>query len=168
MPRVSWTPEQIEAYEQGLKKRPHFSRMNHVSLAVRDLQISKRFYTEVLGGRIINDGTPNFAEVLVAGMIIGMSDARGRPQEADAEFPHIAFEVESDQFMPMKAWLEQHGVVTHQPWTRHHVEGLMYFKDPSGNLIEIYCPKFAGASELKLSPTPAGVVDLPSLDYTWP
>jgi catechol 2,3-dioxygenase-like lactoylglutathione lyase family enzyme len=167
MPRVPWTAEQIEAYERELKKRPHFSKLNHVSLSVRDLEASKRFYIDVLGGRIINDGTPNFAEVLVAGMIIGMSDVRGRLQEPGAEFPHIAFEIESDQFLPMKAWLEQHGVKTHPAWTRHHVEGLMYFKDPSGNLIEIYCPKFAGAKELQLSDTPLGVVDLPELNYEW-
>lgn len=168
MPRVAWSEEQIAAYESALAKRPHFARMNHVSLSVRDLEVAKRFYVEVMGGRLVNDGTPNFAEVLVAGMIIGMSDARGEPQASDAEFPHIAFEIESDHFLPMIAWLERHGVKTHRPWTRHQVEGLMYFKDPSGNLIEIYCPKFAGARDLVLAPTPLDVVELTSLDYEWP
>ena len=168
MPRVEWTPEQIAAYERELEKRPHFARMNHVSLIVDDLDVAKRFYVEVLGGRLINDGTPNFLEVLVAGMIVGLADVRGRPQAPASEFPHLAFEIESDQFMPMIAWLAQHGVKTHQPWTRRQVEGLMYFKDPSGNLIEIYCPAYAGAKSLKVAGTPLDVVDLASLNYTWP
>jgi catechol 2,3-dioxygenase-like lactoylglutathione lyase family enzyme len=167
MPRVDWTPEGLEAYESSLKKRPHFARMNHVSLIVDDLERSKKFYIDVLGGRIVNDGTPNFAEVLVAGMIIGLADVRGRPQEPPSEFPHIAFEIESEHFMPMIAWLQQHGVKTHEPWTRHQIEGLMYFKDPSGNLIEMYCPKFAGAKSLRVAGTPLEVVDLATLNYQW-
>jgi hypothetical protein len=30
-------------------------------------------------------------------------------------------------------------VVTPGPWTRDGKKGLMYFRDPSGNLLEIYC-----------------------------
>lgn len=167
MPKVAWSPEEIAAYERDLERRPHFSRLNHVSLPVRDLEASKRFYTEILGGRIVNDGTPHFAEVLVAGVVVGLSDVRGEPQKSNAEFPHLGFEIASEHFLPMKAWLDRHGVATHDPWTRHHVEGLMYFKDPSGNLIEIYCPAFAGAGELQQAPTPHDVVALPDLDYAW-
>jgi catechol 2,3-dioxygenase-like lactoylglutathione lyase family enzyme len=167
MPRIAWTPEQIAEYERKLAARPHFSRLNHISIPVTDLEAAKKFYVEVLGGRLILDGTPHFSEVLVAGTVIGLSDVRGRPQSAESEFPHIGFEIESEHFLPMKAWLEANGVKTHAPWTRHHVEGLMYFKDPFGNLIEVYCPKFAGAGELQLSGTPVGVVDLPELNYSW-
>ena len=168
MPRIPWTQEQIAAYERDLANRPHFSRMNHVSLPVASLDVAKKFYVEILGGRLINDGTPNFSEVLVAGMIIGLSQVRGRSQAPETEFPHIAFEIESEHFLPMKAWLEQNGVKTGTAWTRHQVEGLMYFKDPFGNLIEIYCPQFAGAKDLVHSQTPVGLIDLPALNYTWP
>jgi catechol 2,3-dioxygenase-like lactoylglutathione lyase family enzyme len=167
MPSVPWSPERIAAFEAALAARPHFSRFNHVSIWARDVELSKKFYAEVLGGRIVNEGTPNFAEVNVAGTIIGLSDVRSTVQSSDTEFPHMAFEIESEHFLPMKKWLEDHGVKTHEPWTRHHVEGLMYFKDPSGNLIEMYCPKFAGAKDLQKSGTVIGVVDLASLDYVW-
>jgi len=167
MPSFTWSSEQIEAFERALATRPHFSRFNHVSVFVRDVALATRFYADVLGGRIVNQGTPNFAEVVVAGVIIGLSEVRGAAQAADAEFPHMAFQIESDQFLPMKQWLEDHGVKTHAPWTRHQVEGLMYFKDPFGNLIEMYCPQFAGAKGLRTSGTPIGVVDLASLDYEW-
>ena len=167
MPSFTWSPEKIDAFERALAKRPHFKRFNHVSLVARDVDLCTKFYADVLGGRIVNAGTPNFAEVEVAGVIIGLSDVRGAAQPAASEFPHIAFEIESDQFLPMKQWLEDHGVKTHAPWTRHHVEGLMYFKDPAGNLIEIYCPKFDGAKDLRKSGTIVGVAELESLDYEW-
>src|ERR1700733_15956907 len=118
MPRIAWTPEEIEKHDREVAKRPHFSRLNHISIPVNDLEAAKRFYVEVLGGRLILDGTPNFSEVLVAGTVIGLSDVRGTPQSSDAEFPHIGFEIESEHFLPMKTWLEAHGVKTHAPWTR--------------------------------------------------
>ena len=167
MPNVPWSTEQVQAFEAALATRPHFSRFNHVSIWARNVELSKKFYAEVLGGRIVNEGTPNFAEVNVAGTIVGLSDVRSTVQASDTEFPHMAFEIESEHFLPMKKWLEDHGVKTHEPWTRHHVEGLMYFKDPSGNLIEMYCPKFSGAKDLQKSGTVIGVVDLASLDYVW-
>jgi catechol 2,3-dioxygenase-like lactoylglutathione lyase family enzyme len=166
MANLTWTPEQIAEYERELELRPHFSRLNHISIPVRDLEVSKRFYIEVLGGRLIHN-TEAFAEVLVAGTVVGLSSVRGRPQTSEAEFPHIGFEIESDQFLPMKRWLDEHGVRTHQPWTRSQIEGLMYFKDPSGNLIEIYCPRFAGAKEIRHSKKVAEFVDLRDLDYEW-
>jgi len=167
MPSFTWSPERISAFDAALAKRPHFSRFNHVSVWSRDVEQSMRFYADVLGGRIVNQGTPHFAEVEVAGVIVGMSDVRGVPQPAESEFPHMAFEIESEHFLPMKAWLEKHGVKTGTAWTRHQVEGLMYFKDPSGNLIEVYCPQFAGAKELRTAGTPVGLVDFAGLDYNW-
>lgn len=167
MPNVAWSPEEIREHERRLEQRPHFSRLNHISIPVRDVAVSKRFYVDVLGGRLIHD-TPHFAEVLVAGTVVGMSDIRGRSQEPAAEFPHLGFEIESEQFWPMRRWLDEHGVKTHGPWTRSQVEGLMYFKDPSGNLIEIYCPRFADAKAVQHARSVLEVVELPSLDYEWP
>lgn len=167
MPSFAWSQDRIDAFEEALAKRPHFSRLNHVSICVDDLKTAETFYAHVLGGRIISEGSPHFTEVVVAGIIIGMSDNRGRTQRSDNEFPHIAFEIESDQFLPMKAWLEDHGVKTHEPWTRFQIEGLMYFKDPSGNLLEIYCPRFADAKCLRQTRSVNDVIDLASLDYEW-
>src|SRR5579871_291978 len=56
MPRIAWTPEQIAEYERKLAARPHFSRLNHISIPVTDLELAKKFYVEVLGGRLILDG----------------------------------------------------------------------------------------------------------------
>jgi len=53
--------------------RPQLAYLHHVSLPCRDLEESKRFYIEVLGGELYHD-TPGFAEVVLAGMIVGMSE----------------------------------------------------------------------------------------------
>jgi catechol 2,3-dioxygenase-like lactoylglutathione lyase family enzyme len=161
---IAWTPEEIAAHER--QDRPWFTAMAHVSLPVRDLEEAKRFYTEVLGGRLILN-LPEFAEVMLAGTIVGFSAHQGQPQSPGTEFPHVAFSIESAQFAPMKRWLEDHGVPTHDLWTRNGREGLMYFKDPSGNLFEIYCSRFDGANELQRGGARGGesVVDLASLNY---
>lgn len=166
---IRWSPEQIAAFDAALTRRPHFRRLNHVAINANDLQASKRFYADVLGGRVIGE-SPHFVLVAIAGTVIGLSDDRGRApmgHTPDAEFPHIAFEVDSDQFWPMKRWLEEHGVKTHQPWTRFQVEGLMYFKDPSGNLIEMYCPHFDDAEDISNTRDVREVMDFTALDYTW-
>jgi len=166
---LPWSRSQIEAFEAALGERPHFKRLSHVSINVDDLQVAKKFYADVLGGRITGE-SQHFVLVAIAGMVIGMSDDRGRaPYNSgpDAEFPHIAFEVESEQFLPMKAWLEAHGVKTHTPWTRYQIEGLMYFKDPFRNLIEMYCPHFAGAKAISNTRDVREVVSFEELDYDW-
>lgn len=163
--RITWTPAEIEEHERA--PRPRFTALSHVSLPCRNMGEARRFYEEVLGGRAILH-LDDFVEVVVAGTILGFSESgSGKSNAPDAEFPHVAFLIESDQFLPMKAWLEDHGVKTHALWTRGGVEGLMYFKDPSGNLLEIYCKPYAGAQDLPRTGTVRDIVDLASLNYEW-
>src|SRR6185295_5251851 len=76
-----------------------------------DLEQAKRFFTRVLGGELIH-GVDGFAEVRVAGIIIGLTVRPGRTTARNAEFPHYAFFAETEDFLPMVAWLRQNGVVT--------------------------------------------------------
>ena len=163
---IQWTDEQIAAHQR--QDRPFFSQMAHASLTVRDLDEAKRFYVDVLGGRLVLN-LPEFAEVVVAGMIFGFGTKSGHVQNADEEYPHIAFYIDNEQFLPMKKWLDDHGVTTHDLWTRNGKEALMYFKDPSGNLFEIYCKQFDGADKLQRGGARGGesVLKLPDLNYDW-
>src|SRR5438445_476794 len=85
-------------------RQPRFSGFSHASLPVRDLEQSKRFFTRVMGGELIHD-VEGFAEVRVAGVIIGLSNRSGQWTAWDAEYPHYAFFIEAQDFLPMKAWL---------------------------------------------------------------
>lgn len=162
--RIRWTQAEIAAFES--RARPRFRGFAHVSLPARDLEEAKEFYTEVLGGRLVLN-LPAFAEVLVAGTVFGLGTLLRSAPEPHAEFPHVALYIDSGELLPMKRWLEAHGVKTHDVWTRRGEEGLMYFKDPTGNLLEMYCERFDGASELPRATGLESLVDLPSLDYDW-
>jgi catechol 2,3-dioxygenase-like lactoylglutathione lyase family enzyme len=166
---IPWTADEIADFDRALAQRPHFARLNHVAFCVDDLELAKEFYANVLGGRVIGQ-SPHFVLVAIAGTVLGLSNDRGSlpyNKTNQDEFPHLALEIDSDQFRPMKAWLEQHGVKTHEPWTRFQEEGLMYFKDPFGNLIEMYCPHFAEAKTISNTRDVTDVMKFEDLDYVW-
>jgi catechol 2,3-dioxygenase-like lactoylglutathione lyase family enzyme len=114
------------------------SRLSHISVPVRDRAEATRFFVDVLGAEITLQNR-TFTEVRVAGTIIGFSEQTSGWTAPDAEFPHYAFEVPPEEFEPLKERLDTAGVKTHPIWTRHGVEALMYFRDPSGNLFELQC-----------------------------
>ena len=80
-----------------LSTHPQFAYLHHVSLPCRDLAESKRFYIEVLGGELYHD-TPGFAEVMLAGLIVGMSEQAAGWTGWDAEYPHYGFNVDPNGF----------------------------------------------------------------------
>lgn len=143
---------------------------NHASIPVRDLEEAKRFYTEVLGGAVTLEPAPGFAEVRLGGAIIGLSQQKSGWTGRDAEYPHYAFTMAAEDFYPFIERLTTHGVPTHQPWTRHGVEALMYFRDPSGNLLELYCERgLKDADKLPRSGKWGGkfAIDFAALNYDW-
>ena len=66
---------------------------NHLSLPVKDVDQSVRFFTEVLGAEWVM-GQEAFAEVRCGGMIIGLSRQPGGWTAPDAEFPHYGFQID--------------------------------------------------------------------------
>jgi len=150
------------------KKRPKFSGFSHISLPCRDIQETIRFFTEVLGGELVYD-LGGFAEVRIGGMLFGLSMQKSGWTGYSAEYPHYAFFIESEDFVPMKERLESYGVPTNQLWTRDGVKVLMYFRDPSGNLFEIYCQKgFKDAATLPRAGADGNYMfDFSSLNYDW-
>jgi catechol 2,3-dioxygenase-like lactoylglutathione lyase family enzyme len=149
------------------KKKPQFLNLNHISLPCRDLEESKRFYTEVLGGELVHE-IAGFAEARVAGLIVGMSEQPGGWTGRDAEYPHYAFDIDGENYDLMKLWLDGYGVPNHQ-WTRDYKTALMYFRDPSGNLLELYCDSgYDGIKSLPLGPKQGGqAIPFGGLNYRW-
>jgi catechol 2,3-dioxygenase-like lactoylglutathione lyase family enzyme len=151
--------------------RPRIKSFGHLSVPCRDLAQAKRFFIEVMGGEFIPTSDPaTFTEVRVAGAIVGLSTRSGVWTGRDAEYPHYAFHADADNFLPMIEWLKANGVVTPGPWTRDGKKGLLYFRDPSGNLFEIYCGKgLAAAASFPRGAKQGGnyVTDYASLFYEW-
>ena len=150
--------------------RPKLGLLNHASIPVRNLKEAKRFYTEVLGGEVILESNPKFAEVCVGGAVFGLSEQEGGWTAPNAEFPHYAFTMTGEDFYAFIEHLKACGVRTHHPWTRHGVEALMYFRDPSGNLLELYCERGAKDADKLPRLVKAGgnlVIDFAALNYEW-
>ena len=147
--------------------RPQLAYLHHVSLPCRQLEESKRFYIEVLGGELYHD-TPGFAEVMLAGMIVGLSEQAEGWTGWEAEYPHYGFNVDAANFALAKPWLDGCGVPTHG-WTRDYKTALRYLRDPSGNLIELYCDSgYGDIKNLALGPRQGGVpLPLGELNYRW-
>lgn len=154
------------------KDKPQLTGFAHASLYCRDFEQAQRFFTKVLGGELIhyvNDGATRFGEARLAGTIIGFTDRPGTTTGISAEFPHYAFFVEPEDFLPMVSWLRQNGVKTTEPWTRDGIKGLLYFRDPSGNLFEMYCPKIKEAAKFARGAKQGGAytIDFAGLNYEW-
>ncbi len=154
----------------GTTPPPRFAGFSHVSVPVRDVDQACRFWMEVLGAQpVINLRHEQFAEVRIGGVILGFSKQPTGWTGRSAEFPHYAFFIEPDQMVPVKERLESSGVPTHSIWTRNQVEALMYFRDPSGNLFELYCT--SGFRDVEMLPRGGAkgdyVPDLAALNYEW-
>jgi catechol 2,3-dioxygenase-like lactoylglutathione lyase family enzyme len=138
---------------------------NHMTVPVRDMYEGKRFWVEVLGGVVVLD-LPDHITTRVGGADIGMANHAGGWTAADAEYPHYTFLVRAEDLLPLKRRLEAYGIPTHEVWTRNGVDAAMYFRDPSGNLWELYCERgFAGSVRRGVSAGGDYVVDVAALNY---
>ena len=147
--------------------RPQFECISHVSFPCRDLAEGKRFYVDVMGGHLRVD-LPTFASITVSNVDIGIGNVNCAWPEKLAEYPHLAFFIDASNLIAMRQWLTDCGIPVSPMWTRSGVENLMFLRDPSGNLIELFCRSgYPGADQLPRS-GPAGhgvTVDLGALWY---
>ena len=145
---------------------PASIRFSHMTLPTRDIAQSKRFFLEVLGGELVTETPLVRVHFRNFGVVLGPQD--GGTTEPDREYPHYAFTVPADQFAPLKQRLEAYGIPTHDPWTRAgETHSLMYFRDPSGNQYELFCPEGDPGFELRIGANAGGdyVVPFSSLGY---
>lgn len=146
---------------------PIFQAFAHVSLPCRDLAQGKLFYTRVMGGKLRVD-TPTFCAINVCGTEIGIGTDGCTFIGTGAEYPHIAFYVGPKEMLQMRDWLNACGIPTSNFWTRSGVEALMFFRDPSGNMIELFCSGgVPGSGDFPKGP-PRGhgtAVDIETLRY---
>ncbi|HET9884438.1 MAG TPA: hypothetical protein VFS81_21975, partial [Candidatus Binatia bacterium] len=85
------------------------------------------------------------------------------------EYPHYGLNVDGKNFALARRWLEACQVPQHG-WTRNYKTALLYFRDPSGNLLEIYCSgDFPAASTFPRGIKQGGSynTDYASLYYNW-
>ena len=114
----------------------------HFSIAVRDLAVSRRFYTEVLGLKLVNDASARGMVFLRAGndhVILARSDAPQQCSAADRRRAHHAFTVDAAEYDAAKASLTGSGVDVFEEEDRKtgvFVGRQFYIRDPDGTVIE--------------------------------
>jgi catechol 2,3-dioxygenase-like lactoylglutathione lyase family enzyme len=157
---VTEADDRVDGPPQGLT-------FSHLSVPCRDIAEGKLFYTKVLGGTVRVE-EPDFVALTVYGTGIGIGSVGTTFVGHDSEYPHFAFFADGDAMLRMKAWLTRCGIPTSNFWTRHGIEALMFFRDPSGNLIELFCQRgFKGADKLPRGPARGHgtAVDVTKLHY---
>lgn len=131
--------------EQQLMERDPDTRgivgFNHVAMPVRDVDEALRFWSSIFGaiplGKFENDtfGIVSMPGNFLLGFSLQPSGYTGRK----AEYPHYGLDIDPERLEPMRERLLSFGVPCDRIWTRFRNEALMYFRDPSGNLFELYC-----------------------------
>lgn len=159
---------QVSEREHNISGPPSFRAFAHVSVPCRDLEEGKLFYGKVLGGKMHVE-TPTFASFRLCGVDVGIGTDGCTYLEPATEYPHFAFFCGPDEIRQMKTWLARCDIPSSNFWTRSGVEALMFFRDPSGNMIELYCERgFDGADKLPRGPARGHgtAVDIDALRYT--
>ena len=122
--------------------------LDYVVLLCTDLQAMKRFYHEIMGFPIHLE-TERWIEMRVGSMLLTLS-TRGNPQlgaappEGSASV-QLAFRVAPHEVQSCYEELQAHGVEIVQPpqliserMRQYWQHRTLFFKDPEGNLLEIY------------------------------
>ncbi len=114
--------------------------INHLTLAIRDLDESFAFYTQALGCKPVARW-PTGAYLLAGEVWVALVvDARLRAAPLP-EYSHIAFSVAPEAFEALGARLQQAGV---EIWQANQTEGAsLYFLDPNGHKLEIHASDLA-------------------------
>ncbi|NRF61854.1 SMU1112c/YaeR family gloxylase I-like metalloprotein [Vibrio coralliilyticus] len=124
-----------------------FNKIHHVAIICSDYPVSKQFYTEVLGLKVLDENyrearssykldlaLPDGSQV----ELFSFPDSPERPSFPEAQgLRHLAFEVDSVE--EVKCYLESKGIEV-EPVRIDEFTGkaFTFFQDPDGLPLEIY------------------------------
>jgi catechol 2,3-dioxygenase-like lactoylglutathione lyase family enzyme len=115
--------------------------LDHIALAVRDVEASVKWYVEVLGLERQHegswDGVPTFVGKGATGIALFPA---GEPKASlgkgdPARFLHSAWRVDRENFRRAQEELKDRGVAFHLE--DHGIAHSIYFRDPDGHELEI-------------------------------
>lgn len=109
--------------------------INHLTLAVNDLEESFTFYKDILGLKPIQKSRKS-AYFLAGDLWIAIVEDACCRSGALPEYTHFSLNVLPENFNTLKTLLQQSGVVE---WKENTSEGYSYyFLDPDGHKLEIH------------------------------
>lgn len=150
-------------------------RIAHVVLKVRDLARSRRFYSELLGLDVMQE-IPGMAFLASRRRdhheigLIELGPNAGASKGSQVGLAHVAFRL-ADEAELVKAYreLKEHQVPISFT-VNHGITKSVYFTDPDGNQLEVYCdvPRqeyarmpnpYLGMDKLEFAPDDPGMAD---------
>ncbi len=145
-------------------------RVGHVVFKVSNLDESAKFYTEVLGFELVNRLESPRAIFLTLGVqhhdiaLFETGPDADAPKANQVGLHHLALQV--DDVAALKEGyetLQQHGVKVVRA-VDHGTTHSVYFNDPAGNRLELYCDIGENGLERARKRTVRTVEDFPALD----
>ena len=123
--------------------RPSVSGLNHITLAVADVERSLAFYHDVLGC-VVRASWADGAYLEAGAVWLCLSRDDNARSSPDPDYSHIAFSVAEEQFDALSERLAVECII----WKNNSSEGKStYFVDPDGHKLEIHL----GSLEQRLS-----------------
>lgn len=125
---------------------PKINKVAHIVLNCRDVEASVKFYTEILGMEIVNFDTNRPAAFLSFGTqhhdvaLFPFQEAADYLEPSHLGLNHIALQIDGgeDQLQEFYGRLKEHNVSIDRT-SDHVLSRSVYFFDPDGNRIEVYC-----------------------------
>jgi len=121
----------------------------HFSLPVTDLERSAKFYSELLGMKIVQNAPRMVFLKCGDDYLILAKDTPVKYESLEKTPVHHAFKVKSEDFEPAVEFLKRNGVEIFHIENRQ--DGVFwgrqaYFLDPDGNKLEIHDPERMGVN----------------------
>lgn len=121
-------------------------RTGHLVLRVKDLQRSKRFFTEILGLPLVGENDVGMlffsADTKDNHHVLAIRQAKegaAMPNPEQLGMEHVAYELGSfAELQEAYRIFKENGVRIHHT-VFHGVTKSIYFFDPDGNMLEVYC-----------------------------
>ena len=145
-------------------------KIGHVVLKVRDVPQAEAFYTAVLGFEVVTRFDRQRGVFLTLGeqhhdlALFKVSATAADPQQDQVGLHHLALQVETfDALKAAYAELKQKGVsILHA--VDHGTTNSIYFCDPAGNRLELYCDVGNDGLARARARTARSQDDFPALD----
>jgi catechol 2,3-dioxygenase len=121
-------------------------RIGHVVIKVRNLEQSRKFYTDVIGLKLMMEA-PKLKMAFLAsngrdhheiGLVEVGVDAPG-PQKGEIGLVHIAFRLRDEEHLRAAYRELKENQVPILSTVDHGITKSIYFRDPDGHQLEVYC-----------------------------